>query len=166
LHYQQRLNVPLDMASALVLVIAGFSLLPTEGLSWLVLLLWGGAILLILVVFFGLFLMPWLICRLNDKLGERYRLAFSDEEIHFQTKDIDSHIDWSFYDRMVFNRHAFLLYHGRATVTVVPTDVFRDKSEREAFEELLRMKIPRVEEAKQGASGLAVDHSESGTGAS
>jgi hypothetical protein len=143
-HQFPRYRVLTDFGvSALVLGVGVATLVGSEEF-------WLGVILIILaLVVPTIYLVSLLVTPLmlgdNVKLEREYRLTLSDAGIHFRTESIDSRIAWSLYRRARRTANFYLLYYGRNQYTVIPRRVFADGSEAQAFEELLRRQLAKVD---------------------
>lgn len=127
------------------------------GLAWLGADLWRssssnlfGALCVVTSACIVIFLLaafvvnPPLAWRYEPKFRDEYSLKFSPEGIHYQTAHIDSHIEWSFYTRVLVDAHSYLLYFGSRKFTIIPKRVLGSIEERGAFEELLAQFVPEI----------------------
>src|SRR5262249_20480006 len=87
---------------------------------------------------------PPLAFRYEPKFRDEYSLTFSPEGIRFQAAHIESHLEWSFYTRVLVDAYSYLLYWGSRTFTVIPKRVFQSTEQQLAFEELLAEHIPKI----------------------
>jgi len=76
--------------------------------------------------------------RANPKYREEYCLEFDDSGIHFTTPTIDSHIEWSHYNRVVESDRVFILIYGKPMYTTIPKSAFANADEIGEFRELLQ----------------------------
>jgi hypothetical protein len=143
-HQFPRYRVLTDFAvSALVLGVGIATLVGSQEF-------WLGVILMVLaLVVPTMYLVSLLATPLmlgdSAKLEQEYRLTLSDAGIHFRTESIDSRIAWSLYKRARRTARFYLLYYGRNQYTVIPRRVFADSGEAQAFEELLRRQLAKVD---------------------
>lgn len=89
-------------------------------------------------------IIPRISFRRQPKFQQPYELRFSLDGLHFQTKGVDSRLQWNIYSRALADDCSYLLYHGKREFTVIPTRVFDSPDQREVFERLLTQKIPRI----------------------
>lgn len=126
----------IDKVVALILLGTGVYTVAGAGVHWWTLIWFPAAV----VEWFNLIsLRPlqvrWLFKR-NPRFRETYRLAFTEEGIHFQTASIDSRIAWTHYARVIEGREVILLVYGARMYTVIPTRAFADAAQKAAFLEL------------------------------
>jgi hypothetical protein len=126
---------------AALLVLAGAYLVYAVGVLW-----WT-------VIWFALAPVEWfdllsirplqilLQFRFNLKYREEYHMEFDDSGLHFKTSTIDSHIAWSFYNRVIERDRIYLLIWGRMAYTVIPKRAFRSLEEIEVFRQLISQHI-------------------------
>lgn len=142
-HYASRLRLPLDIAVILGVAIIG-------AYEWRVGSHGFGITLLCLSGIFALTLgaafavIPTIAFRHQPKFRDEYSLTFSPQGIHFQTANIDSDLKWSMYTGALVDAYSFILYYGSQQFTVVLRRVFRDISQRQAFEQLLVRNVSKV----------------------
>lgn len=79
----------------------------------------------------------------NPKFREEYHLTFSRENIHFRTASIDSTLQWTHYERVIESPGLFLLMYGKGLYTLIPKRCFGSEDELNAFQTLLKEKIPQ-----------------------
>jgi len=80
--------------------------------------------------------------RINPKYREPYCIEFDDLGIHFTTPTIDSHIEWSFYSRVLESDRVFILIYGKPVFGVIPKSAFASVEEIDRFREMLGRHIP------------------------
>lgn len=143
-HYATRLNLPLDLAVVAAGAGIGAYLWQTAGLHWYSALPIVASAVLGLMLLAAFLVIPPLAYRREPKLHEEYSLTFTPDEIHFRTRNIDSHLEWQLYTRALITAHSYVLYHGSRQFSVIPKRVFRSDQQRHAFEELLTAKISQI----------------------
>lgn len=82
--------------------------------------------------------------RANPKYREPYCIEFDDAGIHFTTPTIDSHIEWTHYNRAVESDRVFILIYGKPMYTMIPKSAFGSPDEVGEFRELLRRQGVRM----------------------
>jgi hypothetical protein len=111
---------------------------------------WMGIVMIslsaLLILFFVLacWVIPRYIFRHEPKFRDDYFLHFSDEGIHFRTANIDSHLQWSMYDRALITPHSYLLYYSKRQFTIVPKRFFENSEQQQNFENLVRNHISNI----------------------
>jgi hypothetical protein len=133
-----------DLGISLMILIVGMATLAWSQDFWL-----GVIFIALSLPLPALYLLSFLITPVmmgeSLKREQEYQLTLSDAGIHFQTESIDSRIAWSLYRRATRTARFYLLYYGRNQFTVIPRRVFKDDGEAQAFEELLRRQLPKVD---------------------
>jgi hypothetical protein len=104
----------------------------------------GTSTVFALILVAAFLVIPQLAFRYEPKFRDEYSLTFSPENIQFRTANIDSHLEWSLYTKVLVNAHAYLLYWGSRTFTVIPKRIFQNTQQQEAFDELLAKHIPKI----------------------
>lgn len=74
----------------------------------------------------------------NPKLREEYSLQFFDEGIVFRSKDIDSALQWSLYNRIKETERFYYLIYGKDSFTLIPKRVFTSREQEYAFRLMLK----------------------------
>jgi hypothetical protein len=143
-HYASRLRLWLDIPAIVLAGIGGAFLWRSTTLHWLSTLLIGASCALSLILVAAFLVIPPLAFRREPKLRNEYSLTFSQEGIHFKTKDIDSQLQWSIYSKALIDAHSYVLYHGTGAFSVIPKRAFQGADEREAFERLIASHIPKM----------------------
>ncbi|HBO43159.1 MAG TPA: hypothetical protein DD670_04340 [Planctomycetaceae bacterium] len=140
-HFRSAFNVRLDIVGAVVSCGVGICVLwttPYVVLGWVSL---AAGLTLLGMVTYALLLMPKMMYHAEPKLKEEYRISFSDEDIRFTTRGIDSVLQWSVYHSWLRDDEFYILYHGKRNLTVVPRRVLSTADADQRFEKLLRSKI-------------------------
>ena len=99
-------------------------------------------VLLFLIWALQLFVEPRQAFRREPKFQDEYLLQFSDDGIQFKTPQIDALIQWSLYSRVIENERFYLLVYGRNMMSVIPKRAFENSQQQDAFEALLRRRLP------------------------
>jgi hypothetical protein len=90
------------------------------------------------------FLLPRVVFRTTKRFHQPYELTFSADGIHFRTIGMDSHLQWSIYNRALITPNVCLLYYDKRQFTTVPQRVFKNEEERARFDKLITEKIPSI----------------------
>ena len=143
-HYATRLNVPLDVAVAVVIAACGAYLWTDPDLRWLGIVSIVVAVLFLAMLMAAFLVIPPLVFRFDPKLHHEYSLRFAPDGIHFRTTGIDSHLEWKLYQRALVDARSYLLYHGARYFSVIPKRVFQSADQERAFEQLLTQHIPQI----------------------
>lgn len=106
----------------------GFS---TLTIVLLILLFIISAILMILYIF-----QPGMFYDRIDKFKQQYHLEFNDSKILFKTDDINSELEWNFYEALWENKKFFYIIHSKEMYTLIPKRVFKNINEIIEFREL------------------------------
>jgi len=140
-HYSTRMHVIRDVIGGLVAIAAGVCFLRWGNyavLGWFPLI---AGLILLAIVAYVLLLLPALIYRSDPKLKNEYRLSFSEEEIRFQTDDINSVLKWPLYHSWIDDDDFYILYHGKRNLSVIPRRAFSSAEDDARFAKLLTQKI-------------------------
>ena len=143
-HYASRLRLRIDIVITIVLLGIGAYLWRSPTLHWLGLACISLAIAFALMLIAAFTIIPLLAFRREPKFRDDYSLTFSPEGIHFRTAHIDSHLQWSMYQRAVINGHSYVLYYGTFQFTVIPKRVFQSIEQQQAFEKLLAQHVSKI----------------------
>ncbi len=103
--------------------------------------------------FYTLYALPRAQFRRNPKLGDTYRLTFSEEGVLVRSKGIESRVEWSYYSEVRETPDFYFLAYGQDMFSVLPKRVFRGRPQEAAFRDLLRRKL------KPGVEGLTAPES-------
>jgi hypothetical protein len=95
-----------------------------------------GAILL-LVYCRTYFSVPFQWYRQNPMWREESQLQFSDEEIVFRTKDVESKLNWSLYREVWETDRFYFLVYGKDLFSLIPKRVFADERQQRLFKQML-----------------------------
>lgn len=79
-----------------------------------------------------------------SKYQEKYHLAFTHDDIHFQTPSIDSRLKWNIYSEVWENDSFYYLIQIPRVYTIIPKRVFEDSSIIHTFEELIASNIKSI----------------------
>lgn len=90
------------------------------------------------------FIRPRQLYRSDPTLRNVYDLVFNDAEIHFQTANIDSRLNWGIYQSVLRDRDLIVLRHGKRTMTVLPIRAFASADDLHAFERMMERHISGV----------------------
>jgi hypothetical protein len=101
------------------------------------------------IAFMHLFVLPRQRFRSDPKFRDEYLLEFSDDGIHFMTSEIDSLLQWSVYSKVIEDERFYLLVYGRHMISVIPKRAFQSAAQEEAFDQLLRRKLPACFDSKR-----------------
>jgi len=139
-HLREKMNLPVDVLA--ILIVGGIGLLDwyLSGPRFVAIFSTAAAALLALMLLLALIIIPNSIYRRMAKLRQRYHLQFSDEAIEFRTDQINSHLQWDLYKRVLSDRHSYLLYYEKEAFTIIPKRVATAETLAE-FETMLRAKI-------------------------
>jgi hypothetical protein len=144
LHYASRMRPRLDVFMALALAVAGAYLLHSPDSYWFGIFAVCASSALVLMLLAAFVILPTLAFRLEPKYRDDYSLTFSPEGIQFRTVHIDSQLQWNLYSRALVDGHSYLLYYGSRTFSIIPKRVLQDSQQRQAFEDLLGQRIPKI----------------------
>ena len=138
-HYKTVLKFWRDLITGIIAVVLGGYLVATGSgwVAWLLLII--GALLLLMLIY-GIFLLPAIIYNSQPKLKNEYRLTFCNDGIGFKTDGIDSTLQWSLYHSWLSDDDFYIMYHGNRDVTVMPRRVLigdRDGQFREMLKKHL-----------------------------
>jgi hypothetical protein len=95
-----------------------------------------------IMAFLLLFVVPRQRFRSDPKFRDEYLLQFSDEGIHFKTRQIDALLQWSLYNKVLEDERFFILVYGKNMISVIPKRAFKSPAEETAFAEMLRRNLP------------------------
>jgi len=140
-HYKSKLSVWRDLILAGVLILIGAAALYftyEANFGWLLIVL---GLILILIVVYGLVILPVLIYRADPKLKWEYSLSFYEDRIEFKTNAIDSTLQWPLYHSWVRDDEFCILYHGKRNLTVIPRRSLASDNSDERLAKLLQRKI-------------------------
>ncbi|MEP7076623.1 MAG: YcxB family protein [Acidobacteriota bacterium] len=140
-HHRRRMHLIQDGIVGVVALASGLYLLSLGDsiFGWIALIT---SLMLAAMVAYALLLLPALIYRWDPKLKNEYRLSFSDDEIVFQTDDIDSVLKWTLYHSWMGDDDFYILYHGKRDLTVLPRRAFTSPEDDTRFAKLLTQKLP------------------------
>jgi len=71
-----------------------------------------------------------------DKFKQQYSLEFNDDRILFKTDDINSELEWNFYEALWENDNFFYIIHSKEMYTLIPKRVFDNEMEITEFKNL------------------------------
>lgn len=71
-----------------------------------------------------------------DKFKQQYHLEFRDNKILFKTDDINSELEWNFYEALWENKNFFYIIHSKEMYTLIPKRVFNNEMEIIEFKNL------------------------------
>lgn len=142
-HYARRLRLPLDIAVIVGVAVLGAYELRSGSRNFGIGLL-GVSIIFTLLLISAFTLIPKVAFRREPKFRDDYNLEFSPLGIHFRTVHIDSNLQWSLYTSALVDAHSFILYYGAQQFSLIPKRVFRDVSQRQAFERLLADNVRNI----------------------
>lgn len=77
----------------------------------------------------------------NPLFRERYFLSFAEAGLLFRTKNSESKIEWSFYNKVWETKQFYFLRYGDNAFSLIPKRAFTDAKQEAIFRELLRRKI-------------------------
>lgn len=101
--------------------------------------------LLLLVVLYGLVILPSLLYNSQPLLKSQYHLTFSNDEMRFRAEGVDSTINWPFYRSWLRDDDFYILYYGKRDLSVIPRRAFRTAEDDDALFDLLTQKIGHPE---------------------
>jgi len=138
-HYKSHLHTTRDLAIGIVATAVGLILVWSGFVfAWVMV---ATSVVLLAAVVYALFILPALIYRSEPKLKSEYRMRFSEEDIGFQTDDMDSIIKWSLYQSWISDGDFYVMYYGKRSLSVIPRRAFHSKDEDARFADLLTRKI-------------------------
>jgi len=140
-YYKSKLQVRRDVIAGIIALLGGLYLALMTTVVWLGWLLFAAAALLLALVAYGVFVLPWLIYKSQPKLKNEYRLSFSDQGIGFKSEGIDSTLQWKLYDSWRFDADFYILNHGKRDMTVIPRRVLTAGDDDRRFREMLERNI-------------------------
>ena len=70
-----------------------------------------------------------------------HQISFTPEEIHYVQGAIESHLNWSFYERIVESEEAFLLVCGEDVFSLIPKRAFASEQSLQEFRALAKKKL-------------------------
>jgi len=77
----------------------------------------------------------------NPKFLDTYHLTFEEKAMHFQTRTIDSRIQWDQFDSSLEDDQLFLLVYGTRMYSIIPKRAFRTETEMREFRSFIARKI-------------------------
>jgi hypothetical protein len=137
----KRYHTRFSMALALLVVVIGLAVRAFDGdtVFGYVFIVLGT--LLFLLYCYSYFTSPQRWYQGNPLLREEYRLSFSDEGIGFQTKNVESALQWSLYKEVWETERFYFLLYGKDAFTLIPKRAFADERQKRAFKEMLQKHI-------------------------
>lgn len=140
-HFGRRLSPRRDLAVSGLALAGGLAMLATGvGPGWAAGALASVGMTLAALVVAAFAWVPGHWWRSQPKLHEPYDLVFSDEGIVFKTRQLDSKIGWSHYDRLVSDDRWHFLYYGTA-FTALPKRAFEEPEAEARFVALARAHV-------------------------
>lgn len=97
-------------------------------------------VLLIIVYIYLYFVQPTYIFDKTKKYHSEYRLSFLENEIRFETDEIQSSLSWNTYSSYLENEKYIFLLQGKINYVMIPKRVFNGETEKE-FMELINTKL-------------------------
>lgn len=143
-HYASILRLRMDIFVVMALVAFGSYCLFEPTLHWLGVFSLIGSGLFTFLLFAAFFILPRWLFRRELKFRDDYALTFSSDDIHFRTKGIDSHLQWSMYTRAIVDPRSYILYYGERNFTVIPKRVFEDTEQMQGFEQILIQHVHKI----------------------
>jgi hypothetical protein len=127
----------LDAGVAVATFALGAFMWAQEGYSLLRL-----SLMVLSVLFLGILAaLHWVVPRIwfrrDPKFQDEYQLRFDERGLYFNTRNMDSQIDWDFYQQVIEDGKFFLLVFGKNQFTVVPKRAFANAGEIERFRALV-----------------------------
>jgi hypothetical protein len=141
LYYRSTFFWKIDKVVAIILLVAGLYLLWIAGVRW-----WT-------IVWFPIAAAEWFNMlsprplqilywfKHNPKFRETYHLTIDQNGLHFQTKTIDSHIQWNHFSRLLEDNRLCLLIYGTRMYSVFPKRAFKTEGELETFRAIVHNNI-------------------------
>ena len=126
--------------SFLVIVLGFLSILLSTNLIFGSVIAIAGLILFVFN-FYAYFVSPNQFFRRTTKFQEQYRLTFSEEGLEFQSKGVESKLEWRFYTKVFENQRFYFLLYEKDLFTLIPKRVFNNKDKELSFRDLLNRKI-------------------------
>lgn len=71
-----------------------------------------------------------------DKFKQQYHLEFRNNKILFKTDDINSELEWNFYEALWENENFFYIIHSKEMYTLIPKRAFNNEMEIIEFKNL------------------------------
>lgn len=99
---------------------------------------------LILLVnnFYTYFVGPGQHFRRNAKFQQEYCLRISEDGLLFNSKNIQSKLEWGLYSKVWETPNFYYLFYDKDLFTLIPKRVFTSKQQEWTFQNLLKRKIP------------------------
>jgi len=142
-HYSTIFHPKRDITIAIFLLIIGVYFIQINGFNYIL-----ASLIVISILFLGLqllsfYVIPHVIFISHSKYREECHLILKDEGILYKTKEIDSEIKWSFYNRILENDDFILLYYEKNSFTILPKAEFYSDIDLRELKKTLLEKIPR-----------------------
>ncbi|MCY2935464.1 MAG: YcxB family protein [Planctomycetota bacterium] len=137
-HYRRTSKYVQDIGP--MMITSGVIMLESEKgrvLGWIQISL---GLLLLLMLIYAVWLMPVLMYRNQPKLQSEYHLTFDKSVIRLQTDQIQSQLQWSFYQSWRLDDQYYYLYYGKQDLSVIPRRAFSAEADSQ-LAELLQQKI-------------------------
>jgi len=114
-------------------------LLTGDSIIWFFLMFTG--FILLVFSYLAHFVTPRQHYRRNPKFREQYNLQFSEDGILYQSKGIESRLEWSLYSTVWETSGFYFLVYGKDMFTLIPKRVFNSSKQETSFRDMLKRKI-------------------------
>jgi hypothetical protein len=139
-------------------IAGGLYLALATDVGWIGWFLFAVGAILLAVVVYAMFLLPGMIYGARPMLKNEFCLSFSDDGIRFQTRGIDSTLQWSLYQSWLRDDDFYILYHGKRDFSVIPRRVLTaggaDSRLREMLDRNVGPALPSARASDQSFKSL------------
>ena len=140
-YYSKFLRTKFDTILALLLIILGTISGAYDGYSTSIITMISIGIFFIFLMYLANFVTPIVRFRQEKKFIDEYFLEFNEEGIDFKTKQLNSKVGWSYYNKVWESKEAFYLFYAKSMFTFIPKRTFENEEQIKKFRELLTQKI-------------------------
>lgn len=139
--YARTIHTTFNFFLSLIVLLGGFIgiLLTGDSIVWF-LLMFAGLILLVFS-YYAHFVIPRQHYQRNPKFRDEYNLQFSEEGILFQSKGMESRLEWTFYSKVWETPVFYFLLYGKDMFTLIPKRAFGSRKQEATFRDMLKRKI-------------------------
>ena len=141
IHLLKSLRTKIDIIIAIILILSGFIFLNYYGYSAIWALMIGAGTLFLFIMLYALYILPPKRFRQEPKFKDEYILDFSEDGLIFKTEQLNSKLDWSYYNKVWESDKFYLLFYGKGLYTFIPKRAFVSEAQQDQFRKLLNTKI-------------------------
>jgi hypothetical protein len=138
MYYARTLRLKMDYVVGTVTLLVGMWVWRSTGKITEALFLFVLSGLVFAIPALAHFVLPLVFYRQEPRFKDEYWLQFSDEGILFRTRQIDSRLEWSLYEKAWENAQLFVLQHGKRNFTTIPKRAFASREDEAAFREMVQ----------------------------